>query len=61
MVTAGDLRRFFDELHATPTRRAAEDIFADADWIFVGMYPKARQAAYQQIEDIIKGKRDAAD
>jgi len=61
MITAGDLTRFFDELRAAPTRGAARDVFECADWLFVGMVPKARAAAYEKIEDIIKGKPDTTD
>ena len=35
MTPSDDLTRFFDELHAAPTRRAAEEIFFGADWIFL--------------------------
>lgn len=60
-MTPPDLTRLFDELHAAPTRRAAENIFAGADWICVRMNPKERERIYSQIDDIIAGKPHTAD
>ena len=56
MMSPDDLTRFFDELHAAPTRRAAEDIFFGADWVFVGMNARERERIYSRIDDIIAGK-----
>ena len=61
MTAPDDLTRFFDELHATPTRRVAEDIFHGAGWIFVGMNAKERERIYSQIDDIIAGKPNTTD
>jgi hypothetical protein len=56
MTSPDGLTRFFDELHAAPTRRAAQDVFFGADWIFVRMSAKERERIYEQIDDIIAGK-----
>ena len=51
-----DLTRLFDQLHAAHSRRDAEDIFAGTGWVFLKMDRKAREAAYAEIEDIIREK-----
>lgn len=50
------LTRLFQELAAAPTRRDAESIFFNADWIFVGMDPAEREIAYAKIDDVIREK-----
>jgi pyrroline-5-carboxylate reductase len=50
-----DIARLFEELNAAPTSASAEDILADADWLFVGMDSAKREELYAQIEDIISG------
>lgn len=56
MTPPDDLTRFFDELHAAPTRRTAETVFSGADWLFLYMDPKERELAYARIDDIIREK-----
>jgi hypothetical protein len=51
-----DIGRLVEEVAAARTRKEAADIFESADWIFVGMDPREREARYAEIEDIIKEK-----
>ena len=50
------LAQLLQELAAAPTRRDAESIFFNADWIFVGMAPAEREIAYAKIDDVIREK-----
>jgi hypothetical protein len=54
--TASDLARFFEELSAADTRAAAEDIFDNSGWLFIGVDPAEREKAYARAEDIIREK-----
>jgi hypothetical protein len=51
-----DLIRLVQELAAAPTRAEATRISESADWLFIDMDPREREAAYARIEDIIHEK-----
>ena len=51
-----DIGRLIEEISAAPTRKEGTDIFESADWLFVHMDPRERDARYAEIDDILKAK-----
>jgi hypothetical protein len=49
-----DFERLLAVLRAQPSRRFAEDIFSDHDWLFLRMSQREREAAYAEIDRIIE-------
>lgn len=51
-----DVTRLLQEISAAPTRAEAVTIFENADWVFVDMHPRKREATYAKIQDAIAEK-----
>jgi hypothetical protein len=54
--TTDDIAWLLQKIAAAPTRTEAIAIFENADWIFIDMHPRGRDALYGKIQDIIGEK-----